>query len=501
MGKLDYSKWDNLELSDDSDVEVHPNVDKNSFIRWKQRDIHEKREMRKIQRSRLEAEGRTNTDLMPELDRLIKSTESEGISFYEREMKRLLAGREARGNKDGPDGPTLDDMLLSLLLQVNQDESLKPKIGSAEHAPKLVSILQDHRQKLQDRQKAVRSELQAMDEEDKRKITSDSLHEGWSGGHISKPDPVSKAPKKFESRTSKTQHIETLNPKASTDKATTSRAVPQSEVESDAEDDEDAPSVTPVMKAFASLPSALKSVPLTTTGFPEGFNPAKQLKLDAFQDAFQYLGQHKELLQTSYGACDALLMQAFESQMAGQKNLARMCTEKALLIQYCNKLGPDGVSLFFKRMMSQDGRAAYVFLNDVLGTYQRISQRAETLASQYQEQGEGTEQIQLMAEDPSTVISFDVPDGPPPENITLEGEGAENMDIDQVKSWLQRRWDIYNGFRPELRQALASNQLDQVNKVLGAMPIPEAEQVVQDLDQAGILNFSSTEIRDETHHS
>ncbi|WFD00443.1 hsp90 co-chaperone Cdc37 [Malassezia yamatoensis] len=498
MGKLDYSKWDNLELSDDSDVEVHPNVDKNSFIRWKQRDIHEKREMRKIQRSRLEAEGRTNTDLMPELDRLIKSTESEGIAFYERELKRLLAGREARGDKDGPDGPTLDDMLLSLLLQVNQDESLKSKIGSDEHTSKLVSLLQSHKQKLHDRQNVVRSELQAMDEEDKRKITSDSLHEGWSGGHISKPEPAIEAPKKSETRTSKTQHIETLNPKTSNDEATTSQPG-KSEAESDAEDDEDAPSVTPVMKAFASLPSALKSVPLTTTGFPEGFNPAKQLKLDAFQDTFRYLGQHKELLQASYGACDALLMQAFESQMAGQKTLARMCTEKALLIQYCNKLGPDGVSLFFKRMMSQDGRAAFVFLNDVLSTYQQISRRAETLASQSQEQGEGTEQIQLMAEDPSTVISFDVPDGPPPENITLEGEGAETMDIDQVKSWLQRRWDIFNGFRPELREALSSNQLDQVNKVLGAMPVPEAEQVVQDLDQAGILNFRSTEIRDETH--
>ena len=38
--KLNYAKWDNLELSDDSDIEVHPNVDKKSFIRWKQRDIH-----------------------------------------------------------------------------------------------------------------------------------------------------------------------------------------------------------------------------------------------------------------------------------------------------------------------------------------------------------------------------------------------------------------------------------------------------------------------------
>ena len=46
---IDYSKWDKIEISDDSDVEVHPNVDKQSFIRWKQRDIHEKECKRNIE--------------------------------------------------------------------------------------------------------------------------------------------------------------------------------------------------------------------------------------------------------------------------------------------------------------------------------------------------------------------------------------------------------------------------------------------------------------------
>jgi cell division cycle protein 37 len=44
---LDYSKWDNLELSDDSDIEVHPNVDKRSMIKWKQEAIHREREERR----------------------------------------------------------------------------------------------------------------------------------------------------------------------------------------------------------------------------------------------------------------------------------------------------------------------------------------------------------------------------------------------------------------------------------------------------------------------
>ena len=182
MGKLNYAKWDNLELSDDSDIEVHPNVDKKSFVRWKQRDIHEKREMRKIERSRLEAEGRTNTDLMPELDRLVQDTRKEGVPFYEREMKRLLAGRAERGNKDGPDGPTLDDMLLSLLLQINQEDAVKSSAGKADQADTLVASLESHKKRLKERQDTIEAELRTMDEEDQRKITSDSLREGWSGG-------------------------------------------------------------------------------------------------------------------------------------------------------------------------------------------------------------------------------------------------------------------------------------------------------------------------------
>ena len=325
--------------------------------------------------------------------------------------------------------------------------------------------------------------------------------------HVSKPDaPIENPGKKKQTTTTKTQHIETLNPGAvQAAPAAAPAAAPGASAATES-DDEDAPTVTPVMKAFASLPTALKNVPLSTTGFPEGFNPAKELKLEPFQEAFHYLGQHKELLHASYGTADALLMLAFESQMAGQKALARMCTEKALLVQYCNKLGPDGVSLFFKRyvdftdpsMMSPDGRAAFVFLNDVLSTYARISQRAEALAAQYKDGGEGAEQIQLMAEDPNTVISFDVPDGPPPENIKIEGEGAESMDVNQVKAWLQRRWDIYQSFDPDFRAALETKKLERVNEVLGEMPVAKAERVVQELDEAGILNFSSTEVRDET---
>jgi len=41
---MNYSKWDKIELSDDEDVEVHPNVHKESFIKWRREAIHAERE-------------------------------------------------------------------------------------------------------------------------------------------------------------------------------------------------------------------------------------------------------------------------------------------------------------------------------------------------------------------------------------------------------------------------------------------------------------------------
>jgi len=37
---VDYSKWDKLEISDDEDIECHPNIDKASMIRWHQAALH-----------------------------------------------------------------------------------------------------------------------------------------------------------------------------------------------------------------------------------------------------------------------------------------------------------------------------------------------------------------------------------------------------------------------------------------------------------------------------
>lgn len=54
-------------------------MDKKSFIRWKQRDIHEKREQRKMQLAGLRAERETNGTLGPMIDE-VREERSEHLS-------------------------------------------------------------------------------------------------------------------------------------------------------------------------------------------------------------------------------------------------------------------------------------------------------------------------------------------------------------------------------------------------------------------------------------
>ncbi|SAM85932.1 related to Hsp90 co-chaperone Cdc37 [Ustilago bromivora] len=497
---LNYSKWDNLELSDDSDIEVHPNIDKKSFIRWKQRDIHEKRDQRKAEKDAIKAEMDTNDALSPRLDELIGSTKKQGSAYYSREVAKLSAGRQQRGNKDGPNGPTTDDMILSLLLQIQQHENLKGKAGN-DLDEALLNELQRHREKLGARQTQIQFELEQMEKEDSKKITSDSIRDGWNSSYVAKAEPQPEVKRKSASKGEKKAEtvIETLNnPSSSTSAAGAPSSTPTATAAES--DEDDIPEADDIQRQFADLPCCVpSSIPLSASTIPSEFDPTKSLNINAFETALQFLSKHKLLLHPSSNTTDSLLLEAFNAQMASKSSLARRCVEKALMIQYCNKLGPDGVNLFFRRMVgSKDGRASVVYLNDVLATYARIRDRSKTLAEQQKDAGEGEEQIQLVAEDDTTTISFDLPDGPPQEVIELQGEAKEKINPEDVRTWLQMRWDIFQSFPEDFRKALETKQLRRVNEVLGSMNVGEAEQIVRKLDQAGILNFSSSEIREQS---
>lgn len=193
---LNYSKWDQLELSDDSDIEGHPNVDKRSLIRWKQRDIHEKREVRKHKIEALNAEIACNNVLYPRLVRIREriagappsaagdlaedthvAQSQTGLPFFQYLVDRIQSNPSpAAPPTNAKNQPTYDGMILSLLLQIHDTVKALPQ---DEQEKAVLDGMEIHITRLTEHTRKLEADLQAEVREQKKHITSDDIHEGW----------------------------------------------------------------------------------------------------------------------------------------------------------------------------------------------------------------------------------------------------------------------------------------------------------------------------------
>ncbi|KAI0769900.1 Cdc37 N terminal kinase binding-domain-containing protein [Fomes fomentarius] len=484
---LNYSKWDRLEgvqgptsasapqLSDDSDIESHPNVDKRSLIRWKQRAIHEQREERKFKIAQLKADLACNDVLKPRLTQITADVEAQGPAHFSSLVDKFKTNPSPDAPPtNAPEQKTYDEMLLSLMLQVWEEAKKKgvekndPKLGDA-----LVAGLREHLNKMSEHQEKLKKELKNEEEEAHKKITSEDIREGFDSHYVPPkpaPPPVKGAIDTKQKQKQKITEFETLNPKGVAAAPHNQDEAASSSSNSPADEYDELPELTPSLVQFSHLP------------------------VRGYEQSWEFIKAHRDVYVP--GASDALLVAAFRAQSDGDAKWALQCIHQSLLLQYCEKLGKDGPSLFFRKMISGDQRATGVFEKDVHDTYAHLVERVRV--SKAEEQAAGGEQIQLVPENPETSISFNVPEGPPPEHLELEGAGFENVTVEEVRKALQMRWDVFTNFEPRLQEALKSQSLDEVNKVLGSKKVEEAEEIVRLLDVAGILNFSEGGIRDET---
>lgn len=150
------------------------------------------------------------------------------------------------------------------------------------------------------------------------------------------------------------------------------------------------------------------------------------------------------------------------------------------------------------RMIAGDKRAVSLYVKDVEDTYAHLVTRVAAAATEASPSTSQKEQIQLVPENPDSTITFNVPDGPPPDDLILEGPGTEGLDIEEVRKALMMRWTVFEGFNDALKDALRVGTLEGVNKVLAEMDVGDAEDVVSKLDLAGIMSFAEGGVRDET---
>lgn len=120
-------------------------------------------------------------------------------------------------------------------------------------------------------------------------------------------------------------------------------------------------------------------------------------------------------------------------------------------------------------------KAQSTFIDDVNSTYARIRTRTAEIANERAansaHDGGGVEQIQLHAVEPGSQIYINIP----------QPDSSEDVE--------QQARIIFERFPPGLQRALESKSLDRVNEVLGKMSVSEAEEVVEQMGEAGMLSM------------
>ncbi|KAG8531381.1 uncharacterized protein KY384_003010 [Bacidia gigantensis] len=464
---VNYSKWDNLELSDDSDIEVHPNVDKKSFIRAKQNQIHMERDKRRHEIKTLKYERKVNDGLLERIDALLlafraHASQAVGANPHDFVMNAIM-DTALPPEQDSPPQPPEDvhykttqpkysEMIAGLVDQVKKELDL----DGHEWYQKYLEGISAHKTKVQGLQNDLFARLAELEKEEASKITSDNMHDGFSTSSIAKDKPKAEPKPK---KKGKVESVEVLNP-AAAKKAklqrldsggqTSGADADVDEPEDEADDQDEEFEVTELGKQFAKI------------------------KIGNYQDCLRFIAEHPEVTQEK--ETDGLLVQAFTALEEGKGTYAKQCVHQGLLLQYCRTLGRDGIAMFFKRITTQGHSARKIFLDDVNTTYNRIESRTAELAKQRamhpnaEDQG-GVEQIQLHAVEPGTQIQV---------NIPKPGSDEEVEQHARV---------VFERFPPGLQRAMESGSLDRINEVLGKMSVSEAEEVVEQMGESGMLSM------------
>lgn len=211
MTSINYSKWDKIELSDDEDFECHPNVDKKSMVRWKQAQIHKERREREDQRDLLKMEYDTtekflavmpprlailqtlgNVELVQALDLLgLEIDQTFTDPMRQESMKRM---------KNWPSNwetPVWGDVLknhvpwneeINAIILAANDKLAADK--DADLRAIVAEMFNETLSKLVKRQPIIKTQLDVLEKEMNKKLTSDHLIEVFNKTVIVYTKPV-----------------------------------------------------------------------------------------------------------------------------------------------------------------------------------------------------------------------------------------------------------------------------------------------------------------------
>lgn len=493
-----YSKWDKLELSDDEDFECHPNVDKASMIRWKQADIHMKRRDRQDRIKALKMESDMNSRIAEGLAGLVSEAHNQ------KQQQDSPASENVNNSADGALGlagaveklgksmmewdetlakdvmmqafkdrdprwadPTPDPFFMKRINMKSAVDSLEAAVKKDESGSAAIVVAAHLRQTLLDRNRDLAAEIKKGEDEINAKLTSETISTGFNKTIVStpksmEPEPVPEAKKK--SVKTKESTIITLNSPSNLDateeaKAATS-AEPQdnqqpqqsiADTESSDEEDEEVYITHPRVKEFSEL---------TKT-----------------EDSFKFISEHPFIMNKAQKYDDQVLAEGFSLEMKGESKKARNCVHQALMIQYCQVLGPDGVNLFFQRLANPSHKARETFLKDVADTYKRIADRVKVL-----KQEEKEKEMEEKRQGEARVAA------------ALQEDGTYKLPAETEEE--KERAKVFDSLPQALQVALLKQDVDEINEFLATATKSEAEKYLKEASSVGLLSLAD-EVEEE----
>lgn len=459
---IDYSKWDKIELSDDSDIEVHPNVDKKSFIKWKQRDIHEKRHQRNIEIKSILVQLTMYAKLNARVDFLLKNLTGDELlqqsvvdkkinenfdkteKFDYEKLKETSGDNLRKGLKDltfDPaeieNTPPYNEMIEDLFIQIKEDHP-----EAKNNSEKLIEYIKEHRMKIDDVLSKQTIKLDDLLYQKSMLISSEDIHTGFDKSFLNKDDEE-EAPKP---ETKKTTTIETINSPSSAD------VVKHEQSEKDILDE------LTVLPATAEL-SKISSSDLSASA--------------------AFLIKHPSICTEQQK--DALLMTAFDHQLQNDSKTAKQIIHQSLLLQYISQLaGPNpskdqtvkSIKLFISKVSDNSSPAKHAFQQDVENTFNHIKTRCEVIKQEQQqsaqaENGEEEAVIQLKALDDNTELFVNIPEENTPEYEVFTTKLPQNM-----------------------QDAVKTGSLEEVNKIFSDLKIEEAERILEVFNECSVIGVS-----------
>jgi len=421
---FDYSKWDNIELSDDED-DVHPNIERESWFRMKHRARVEREEKEDEDKVKINKEMATTQYRIKEIEQLLKKISSndddsddeledvEGLEAELKELKELNASREKK----------LDDY----------EKNKKWNIDNMCHTV-----------------------------EERTIVNPKGAETKFSDKGYALPDEDEE-----EEIVNKTELDKEL-PKLQLEE-TTEKAASSSKKESTAKKPANEPKKATAAKPTASpIPIEEKDVILSYPQFVEkhGDTLEKWMTIRDFDKCQEFLIQYGNILLQE-NASNYLLLASLEDEMNGFRDKMRLTARQSQILSNIAELAkslkrhPGNVILpFFQRMKQReffDG-----FMQGTEAFIQKIIQRAIVKRKEYD--------AEEAAKQPQEVDLSSVP--------LEERLGPGGLDPVEVFESLPR----------SLQEAFESRDVEELKKALMQMEASEAERHMKRCVGAGLWN-------------